>query len=122
MKLKDLCIPSTIADEFLMDVFGRTEDGIHTEGLVDAEDPSAFEEHLEQLQDIWDEREQRCTGNIPVFFDWFITNKSELMVSNMLRPREAAGLGCPPSPYYTNDSESINSVMHDKQGFRVGPI
>jgi len=50
-----------------MDVFGRAEDGIHTEGLVDAEDPSAFEERLEQLQDIWDEREQRCTGNTPVF-------------------------------------------------------
>ena len=77
MKLKDLCIPSTIADEFLMDVFGRMEDGIHIEGLVDAEDPSAFKERLEQLQDVWDEREQGCIGNTPEFFDWFITNKSE---------------------------------------------
>ena len=35
-KLKELGT-STVADNFLMDVFGRTEDGIHTEGLVDAE-------------------------------------------------------------------------------------
>ena len=33
-KLKDLGIPSTVADEFLMDVFGRTEKGIHTEGRM----------------------------------------------------------------------------------------
>ena len=77
MKLKDLSIPSIIVDEFLMDVFGRTEDGIHTEGLVDAEDSSSFEEKLEELQDVWDEREQACTGEKPVFFDWFITNKAE---------------------------------------------
>lgn len=43
-----------------MDVFGRTEDGIHTEGLVDAENPSAFDRKLEELQDVWDKREQRC--------------------------------------------------------------
>jgi len=48
-----------------MNAFGRTEDGIHTKGLVDAEDSSAFEEKLEQLQDVWDEREQACTGNPP---------------------------------------------------------
>lgn len=120
-KLKELAIPSTVTDEFLMDVFGKTEDGIHTEGLVDAESSSAFEEKLEELQDIWDEREQGCNpGKTPAFFDWFITNKAKEIVSNMLRPiREAAGLGCQPSPYYTNDSECINSVMHGKTEYKA---
>ena len=31
---------------------------------------------------------------------------------SMLRPvREKAGLGCPPSPYYTNDIESKNNIL-----------
>ena len=38
----------------------------------------------------------------------------------MLRPiREAAGLGCPPKPYYTNDSECINSIMHSKTHYKA---
>ena len=38
----------------------------------------------------------------------------------MLRPiREAAGLGSPPSPHYTNDSEYINSVMHGKTEYKA---
>ena len=56
-KLKDLDISSVIADEISMDAFGRTENGLHTEGLIDAESSSAFEEKLE-LQDVWDERER----------------------------------------------------------------
>jgi len=121
MKLKELKIPSSVSDDFLLDIFGRTEEGIHTEGLVDVEDASAFEEKLEELQDVWDAREQACNPTMtPTFFDWFITHKSEEIVSSMLRPiREAAGLGCPPSPYYTNDSECINSVMHGKTKYRA---
>ena len=104
-----------------MDVFGKTEDGIHTEGLVDAESPSAFEEKLEELQDVWDDRERTCNpGKKSMFFDWFISNKAEEIVTNMIRPiREAAGLGCPPSPYYTNDNECMNSVMHGKTQYKA---
>ena len=37
----------------------------------------------------------------------------------MLKPvHEAAGLGIPPSPYYTNNSECINSVMHEKMEYK----
>ena len=54
-KLKDLAILSTVADKFLMNVFGKMEGGIHTEGLVDAGTPSAFEEKLEELQNVWDD-------------------------------------------------------------------
>ena len=33
--------------------------------------------------------------------------------------REAAGLGYPLSPYYTNDSESIGSIMHAKTHYKA---
>lgn len=57
---------------------------------------------------------------MPSFFHWIVANKSPEIIENMLRPiREAAGLGCPPSPYYTNDSECINSVMHAKTHYKA---
>ena len=120
-KLKDLAIPSSIADEFLLEIFGKTEDGIHTEGIVDAKDTEAFQGKLEALQEKWDGRERKCNpGKKPVFFNWFVSNKADEMAANMLRfVREAAGLGCPPSPYYTNDSECINSVMHNKTQYKA---
>ena len=37
-----------------------------------------------------------------------------------VRPiHEAAGLGCSPNPYYTNDSECINGVMHGKTEYKA---
>ena len=37
----------------------------------------------------------------------------------MLLPlREAAGLGSPPSPFYTNTSESLNNMLHSKVQFK----
>ena len=120
-KLKDLAVPSSIADEFLLEIFSKTEDGIHTEGIVDAEDLVAFQGKLEALQEKWDDRERKCNPvKKPVFFNWFVSNKAEDMATNMLRSvREAAGLGCLPCPYYTNDSECINSVMHNKTQYKA---
>ena len=120
-KLKDLGIPTTVAEMFLSDIFGRSEDQIHTEGIVDANSSQNFQQRLEALQDVWDSREQECNpGKEPSVFNWFVANKCEEMVDNMLRPiREAAGLGCPSSPYYTNDSESINSVIHSKTHYKA---
>ena len=120
-KLKDLAVPSSIADEFLLEIFGKTEDGIHTEGIVDAEDLEAFQGKLEALQEKWDDKERKCNPvKKPVFFNWFVSNKAEDMATNMLRSvRKAAGLGCPPCRYYTNDSECINSIMHNKTQYKA---
>ena len=61
-----------------------------------------------------------CSTNAPSFFAWFKEYKAEEVVSDLLRPiREAAGLGCPPTPYYTNASECINSVMHEKTHYKA---
>jgi len=74
---------------------GRTQDQIHKEGLVDACDSQDFQQRLQCPQDIWDFREQECNpGKKTIFFDWFVANKCEEIIENMLRPiREAVGLG-----------------------------
>ena len=51
----------------------------------------------------------------PVFFNWFVKEKSGNIKNSMLLSlREAAGLGSPPSPFYTNTSESLNNMLHSK--------
>lgn len=95
-------------DSILSDIFGETIDGVHREGLVDAKDSNDFFSRLDQLE--W---------NVD-FLDWFKQYKAEEIVSDLLRPiREAAGLGCPPAPYYTNASECMNSVMHEKTHYKA---
>ena len=45
--------------------------------------------------------------------------KAEDFCSGTLRPlREAAGLGSPPSSYYTNPNESINSALKKKTDYK----
>jgi len=83
-KLKDLSIPSSVAETFLSDIFGKTDDQTHMEGIVDASDSQTFQERLEGLQDAWNSREQECNpGKAPVLFDWFVTNKSEEVVDSI---------------------------------------
>ena len=120
-KLKDLAVPSSITDEFLLKVFGKTEDSIHIEGIVDAKDMEVFKGKLEALQKKLDDRERKINpGRKPVFFNWLVSNKADEMAANMLRSvREAAGLGFPSSPYYTNDSECINSVTRNKTQYKA---
>jgi len=36
----------------------------------------------------------------------------------LLSLREAAGLGSPPSPFYTNANESLNSMLHEKVKYK----
>lgn len=107
-KLSEIGLPP---DEFLQDIFGKTNDGVHCEGLVDAKDSNDFADRLDILEDKWNTREMECnSSNACSFFDWFKRYKAEEIVSDLLRPiREAAGLGSPPAPYYTNASECINS-------------
>ena len=39
------------ADIFLQDIFGKTNDGVHYEGLVDAKDSSDFSYRLDLLEE-----------------------------------------------------------------------
>ena len=80
-------------------------------GLVDASSDSDLDEKLDQLEKKWDDLE--IPFNFPPeFHSWFKAYSREVIVKSMLRPvREKAGLGCPPSPYYTNDIESKNNIL-----------
>ena len=117
-KLQEMGVPP---EPFLQDIFGRTSEGVHSEGLVDANDSSDFAERLDNLEEEWSKREKEC--NSPKgcsFFLWFKRYKADEILSDLLRPiREAAGLGSPPAPYYTNASECMNSVMHEKTNYKA---
>jgi hypothetical protein len=120
-KLNELDISSDKVDCFLEDIFGKSNEGIHNEGLVDCLDEDDFMGRLNALESIWNERELSCiSGAKPTFYTWFKSYKSQEIIDSMLRSvRESAGLGCPPSPYYTNNSECINSVMHNKTNYKA---
>lgn len=76
--------------------------------LVDAKNSDDFYLRLDQLE--WNAK----------FLEWFRQYKADEIISDLLRPiREAAGLGCPPAKYYTNASECINSVMHEKTHYKA---
>ena len=81
-------------------------------GLVDAEDEQVFTAQLHSLKDVWNNREQACTKEDPVFYDWFLEHcKDVIKESMLLSVCRAVSLGNPPSPYYTNSVESMNSLL-----------
>ena len=48
-----------------------------------------------------------------------MTNKSHVIRDSMLKPiREECGLGCPPEPFTTNVSESINAMLKRKLDYK----
>ena len=56
--LRDKQFPSTVIQEYVKEIFGwRNGDTIY-EGLVDCIDAQSFNSQLQQLHDIWDEREK----------------------------------------------------------------
>ncbi len=97
-------------------IYASTQVLFYTGGLADSTDSDVFMERLEGLEDIWNDRERECNPcSEPPFHTWFVTYTADDAVSSSNRPiREAASLGCPPAPYYTNDSGSVNSVMYNK--------
>ena len=119
-KLNSLGLPSDIINQYMKDIFGKTIAGVHEVGLVDMENEEEFERRIKSLHETWNHREMSVAPHrSPVFFDWFVKEKSSDVKNNMLLPlREAAGLGSPPSPYYTNTSESLNNMLHAKVQFK----
>ena len=56
----------------------------------------------------------------PGFHNWFLEYKVHEVEVSMLAPiRQAAGLGNPPEPFYTNEIESINHVIKRKTEYKV---
>ena len=112
---------SQILKQYILDIFGSTDNtGTHHMGLVDCQSEDQFHAELSKKKDTWDKREKDVFGahHQPSFHTWFVRNKSEDFCEGALKEdRELAGLGSPPSPYYTNSNESINSALKRKVNF-----
>ena len=111
-KLSSLGLRSDIINQYMKDIFGKTIAGVHEVGLVDMANEEEFEHRIKSLHETWNQREMSVAlHRSPVFFDWFVKEKSSDVKNSMLHPlRQAAGLDSPPSPYYTNTSESLNNI------------
>ena len=89
--------------------------------MVDATSTEEFTTKLEACCEVWDERELAVNPTrLPTSFKWFAREKASEVKESMIRPvREAARLGSPPSPFYTNICESLNSVLHEKVHYKA---
>ena len=118
---RGLHLPRNVTQEFIADIMGSISTLEH--GLVDAEDEQVFTAQLHSLKDVWNNRERACTKEDPVFYDWFLEHcKDVIKESMLLSVRRAAGLGNPPSPYYTNSVESMNSLLKLRTNFKKQEI
>ena len=70
----------------LEEVFGAKRGTIHFEGLIDCCTNTEFDEKLESLKLRWEQREANSRECNRGFYDWFLTNKAELMKSSAIRP------------------------------------
>ena len=114
---RDLRLPRDIAHEFIADVMGNVSTMEH--GLLDAKDEEVFTAQLSSLEEVWNKREHKYTNQDPVFYDWFLKHSKEVIINSMLYSvRRSAGLGNPPSPYYTNAVESINNLLKLRTNFK----
>lgn len=122
-KIRDLGIGSECAKLFLNDIFGQQQ-GTHLFcGLVDCESSEEFDEKLELLKDIWNEREIIAVKGVPEFHSWFTHYHATNMKSKMLRPvRVKVGLGDPPVHYTNNANESENAKIKSKVDYKKSEL
>ncbi len=111
-KLYELTIPRAVASEIVKDVMGCPTQ--LQRGLVDADSADKLDKMLTGFKARWNELEKPY--NSPQIFDgWFVKHCRDNVAKYMLPSvRENAGLGSPPSPYYTNEVESKNEVLKEK--------
>ena len=112
-KLCDFGIPKQEAQEFLFDIFGKSEGNVRMEGLVDCSSIVDFDSKFEALEETWNSRESPYSGHSgPRFFSYFRRYYAVVVRHHMRKDlREAVGLGSPPAILTTNASECVNSVL-----------
>ena len=121
--LREKQFPSAVIRQYVKDIFGWRDHDTVYEGLVDSVDAQSFNSQLQQLQNEWDEREKLAFSDrvehTPGFYTWFVANKSEDFCNHTLRGlREDVGLGSPPTPFFTNASESVNAVLKETVSYK----
>ena len=120
-KLRDRGIPSSEAQEFLADIFGKRSGNTHQEGLVDSENGDDFDARLDSCEAVWLTRERMYAREGQVtFFEYFKMHYSNVIRSTMLKDlRTFAGLGSPPGIFTTNGCESLNAVIKRKVEYKA---
>ena len=102
-KLQELGVPRSILGEIVKDIVGYLTQLWH--GLVDAESAEKLDDMLSGLARRWNKFEKPY-NTPPSFHSWFIRHCRDNVVNCMLQDVcEKAGLGSPPTPYYTNEVE-----------------
>ena len=80
-------------------------------GLIDAANRDQLDSMLSKFSSRWNTLEEPYNSP-PFFHSWFVKHCRCVVAQLMLRSvREKAGLGSPPTPYYTNEVESKNRVL-----------
>ena len=98
--------------EIVKDVMGSP--GQLQYGLVDAADEDQLDSTLSKFSSRWNTLEEPYNSP-PSFHTWFVKHCCCVVAQFMLRSvREKAGLGSPPTPYYTNEVESKNRVLKEE--------
>ena len=106
VKLSEMKVSSDVILEIIQDIFGSLIKGIC--GLMDVPTVDSLRNRFDQLKVNWEHI-------APGFHNWFLEYKLHEVEVSMLAPiRQAAGLGNPPEPFYTNEIESINRVIKRK--------
>ena len=110
MKMSGLGIIGRDQNEFLCDIFGKSVAATSYHGIVDSDDADDFYAKLCSLEKVWNDREREITNQEPAFYDWFVGNVSDTIITSMLKPlRQKAGLG--DSLYSINDNEAENHLL-----------
>ena len=113
MKMSSLGILGKDQNEFLCDIFGKSVAATSYHGIVDSDDADDFYAKLCSLEKVWNDREREITNQEPAFYDWFVGNVSDRIITCMLKPlRQKAGLG--DSLYSINDNEGENHLLKMK--------
>ena len=113
MKMSSLGIIGRDQNEFLCDIFGKSVAATSYHGIVDSDDADDFYAKLCSLEKVWNDREREITNQEPAFYDWFVGNVSDTIITCMLKPlRQKAGLG--DSLYSINDNEGEKHLLKMK--------
>ena len=119
-KLQSLNIPHPVANEIVKDILGSPLQLQH--GLVDSKSIESMDEMLERFESRWNEFEKPYNSP-PSFHSWFMIHSHDIVAKCMLQDvRVKAGLGCPPSPYYTNEVESKNRVLKEEVQYKSSQL
>ena len=128
-KLHSIGIPKQTSEVFVADIFGKQVGAVYKEGLVDRRSEEAFDVALQQLENVWNTREQPyATSSGPQFYVFFCRYQADVVFCryqadvvkfHMRRDvREAVGLGSPPSIFTTNPSEFVNAELKRKVDYK----